>query len=85
MVVETNAVAHPSTEQLIDRNAERLTLDIPEGLLDPGNGTHALDTSAPEILPGHDLVKVLNATRVFANNQATDIFDRTDDAGGLPL
>jgi hypothetical protein len=35
--VDRNAVAQLAAEQLVDRHAERLTLDVQEGVLDGGD------------------------------------------------
>src|SRR5690606_38489535 len=44
-----------------------------------------LDPGPPEVLAGHDLVEVLDAPRVFPDDEPADILDRADDAVGLPL
>ena len=38
--IDTNAVAYLAAKQLMNRRVMKLTLDIPQGLVDARNGTH---------------------------------------------
>ena len=65
--IHTDALAHPATEQLADRHAERLALDVPQRLIDAGNGTHEDRPAAIEAAAIHDRPEVFDVARVLAD------------------
>src|SRR5207245_7008416 len=83
--VEAYPVAHRAAEQLVDRHAERLGLDVPQGQLDAG---HRLVRDAPAVLahaPQHVPVEALDRPRVLPDQEIGDGADRPGDAAGTPV
>ena len=60
--------------------------NVPEGEVDPRDGSGAGDAmSVPEVLAKHHLPEVLDAGGVFADDQFGEVFDRGDNAAGMPF
>src|SRR5207245_8324846 len=82
---EANPVAHRAAEELVDRYAERLGLDVPQGQLDAG---HRLVRDAAAVLahaPQHVPVEALDGLRVLPDQEIGDVADRPGDAVGTPV
>ena len=81
--VEADPVAHPAAEQLVDRDAERLAEDVPQRLLDAGDGAADDHAAAPERVAVDRLPVVLDPRRVLADQVLLDVVDRADDRLGF--
>ncbi len=65
--VGAHAVAHQAAEQLVHRHAQHLALDVPQRLVDAGDGAHQ-DRPAPiEAAAVQRLPQVVDAARVLAD------------------
>jgi hypothetical protein len=71
--VDLDAVAHLAAEQLVDRHAERLALDVPERLVDAGDRTHQDRAASVEIAAVHRLPEVVDARRVLPDQLAGEL------------
>src|SRR5436309_3428203 len=68
------------------RDAVDLPHDVPQRNVDPADRGAADDAVAvPEMLPIHHLPEMLDARRVFADEQLAEVLDRADDAARVPL
>ena len=83
--VEPHPVAHPAAEQLVDRDAERLAEDVPQRLLDAGDGAADDDPAAPERVAVDGLPVVLDPRRILPDQVLRDVVDGADDRLGLAL
>ena len=78
--VQAHAVAQRPAEELVDRHAERLGLDVPQRQLDAG---HRLVGHAAQVLPRgaqHVPVQPLDRPRVLADQQRGQVAHRARDA-----
>ena len=67
-VVDADAVPGAAAEQLVDRQVERLPLQIPEGNVYCGDGKGYRTASSDEVqMPPHLVPKLLGAEDVFAD------------------
>ena len=83
--VDLESVAAGAAQQFIDRNPERLALDVPESLIDAGDGAHDLRAAAVEAAPVHHLPDVLNAGGVLAGDQPAELLHAGAHRIGTPL
>src|SRR6218665_3196601 len=58
-------VPHQAAEQLVYRDAERLALDVPQGLIDAGDGAHEDRSATVKARTLHHLPAVIDACRVL--------------------
>src|SRR6218665_826333 len=58
-------VAPQAAEQLVYRDAERLALDVPQGLIDAGDGAHEDRSATVKARTVHHLPEVIDACRVL--------------------
>ncbi len=78
--VQPHAVAHRAAEELVDRHAEGLGLDVPERQLDAG---HRLVAHAAQVLARgaqHVPVQALDRPRILADQQRGQVLHRARDA-----
>jgi hypothetical protein len=83
--VEPHAVAQRSAEELVDRHAERLGLDVPQGQLDAG---HGLVRDAAAVLPDaaqHVPVEPLDGARILTDQEIRQVLDAARDAVRAPV
>src|SRR5690606_22391494 len=86
MAVEANIITYGSTPQLVAGCVQRFAENIPQRNVDAADGCRADDTvTVPEMLPIHHLPHVLDAPRVFADEQLADILNGANDRAGVPL
>ena len=85
MGVGAQMVAHLAAEQAPHRHAERLAENVPQRDLDAADRRHAFDAEAPEAVPRHDLVALLDVAGILPDQQRLEIFERADDGAGLPF
>lgn len=83
--VHAHLVAHGASQQLIHRHTQRLAANVPQGLLDAGDGRHADDAHAEEGLAIHLLVQVLDAAGVLAQDHRREVLDRADHGARFPF
>src|SRR5262249_35059344 len=62
-------------QQLVDRDAQLLALDVPERLLDPRDRRIQDDSAAPEPVPMEPLPVVLDRARVLADQVPRELVD----------
>ena len=77
--VKANAVAAGAAEELIDRHAERLALDVPEGDLDGANGAGQHRAAPPARAAIHRLPQAFDAGGVLADQVARQRLDGAGD------
>ena len=77
--VTPELVAHRAAEELIDGNAERLPLDVPERNLDAANSRHLHHTATHMEVMIERLPVLLDAVRVLADEHLAELFDHTGD------
>src|SRR6185437_9393029 len=80
--IRFQAVAHEPTEQLVHRHAERFALDVPERLVDAGDGAHEHRTAAVERAAIHGLPMIIDPCGVLANQLLAYLGHRSFDAAG---
>src|SRR4029077_5168320 len=83
VAVDEDGVARSTSEQLIDRNIEGFTLDVPKRGVDRGDGGHGYRAAAPvraliEVLPS-----VFDAARVAADEKRNDVIGEIAGDGEL--
>ena len=76
--IDADRMAHRTTHQLIDGDAIALAFDIPQGLVDAGNGTHCQGAAPIEATAVEHLPDVFDIVGVTANQ----IFTQFIDGGG---
>ena len=85
MAVDRHARAHLATEQLIQWQPGLLTLDVPQGHIDAGNGVVLDRPVAPVGVLVHQLPEFLDRLGVAADQQRFEIlFDKAFD-GDMPV
>jgi hypothetical protein len=81
--VGADAIAHRTAEQAVNRDAQRLPLDIPEGNLDSGKRAEERWSAMPEGMPVGLLPEMLDAGRIGSQQQRFEVLDRPQDGVGL--
>ncbi len=82
--VGADAIAHRAAQQAVDRDAQRLPLDIPEGDLDSGQRAEERWPAMPEGVPVGLLPEMLDAGRIGSQQQRLEILDHPQHGVGLP-
>ncbi|MNV12343.1 hypothetical protein D3C71_1029410 [compost metagenome] len=80
--IHADLVPHLTTQQIADRNAQRLALDVPQRLVDTGQGAHvdrAATVEAAAIEHGPD---VFDVARVFADQVVGQFLNGSGDSVG---
>jgi hypothetical protein len=72
--VDADLVAHLAAEQVADRHAQMLALDIPQGLVDPGQGAHVHRATAIEAAAVEHSPDVFDIARVLADQVIGQFF-----------
>ena len=75
MIVGEDAVTGAATQQFIDRHAQRLAFDIPEGDVDGGDGGGQDALRREEATTEEHLPEMLRAEGILANEQGLEVFD----------
>jgi hypothetical protein len=70
-----DTIPHLPAEQLMHRLAERLALDVPQGLVDARDRTHENGATAVEATAVHDRPQVLDVRRILADEQVGELID----------
>ena len=83
--VHADAIAHRTAEKLVDRNPERLALEVPQRLVDAGDGTAKHRSTAVEAALGQYLPVVFNAVGVGADEVFRELFDHRAHGIRMPL
>ena len=83
--VAGDVVAHGAAEELVDGLAVGLAGDVPEGLLDAGEGGEDGHAAAPEAVAVHALPEEVDAGRVLADDEALQVLDGGGDRALLHL
>ena len=83
MVVHAEPIAGEAAEQLPQRNAEFLRLQVVKGLIDAGQGGHGDDSALEERIAVHRLPQMFGAQRVLAHDERREILDGADDRARL--
>ena len=76
MRVDADPVAGRSAEQLVDRHAERLALDVPQRLVDAAEGAGQNRAAAIERVPVNRLPVVRHAPRILAHQVRLNLLHR---------
>ena len=77
--VAPDLFAHLAAEEFVDGDAEGLSFDVPEGDLDAGDGGE-LDHAAADVeVVVKRLPVLLDASRVFADEQFAELVDHGGD------
>ena len=74
--VGAHLVAHETAEQLVHRHAQHLALDVPQRLVDTGDGAHQDRAAAVETGAIHGLPEVIDAARVLADQVVGQLMHR---------
>ncbi len=79
MGIGNHLVAHQAAQQLVDRDVQRLALDVPEGDIDRGErgGYRAFGRKEPS--PREGLPEMLDTKRVLTDQQGLEMLDRAGD------
>ena len=77
--VDADLLPVRSAEEPVNRHAEALTEDVPEGEFDSGHRGAFDDAAAPELLPGHHLREIFDPGRILADQQLFEVAEQTDD------
>ena len=83
--IGADPVAHLAAEHLPGRNAERLALEVPQRLLEPGERRHQHRAAAVEAAAIGDLPDVLDPARVMADEAVAQRLERAVDRLGIAL
>ena len=83
--VHLHLVAHPPAQQVVDRHAEGLALDVPQGLVDAGDGAHQDRAAAIKAAAVHGLPQVVDAARVLADQEWRHLVDGRFDRARAPF
>ena len=86
MTVSPYPVTHGASPQLRTGHTSNFSRDVPQGDVDSRDGRRANNAvTVPEVLPEHHLPQVLDAARVFADDQFRNIFNCTDNRARVPF
>jgi hypothetical protein len=77
--VADDLVAGEAAEQLVDRDVERLALDVPEGDVDGGDGRGGDVAGREEAASEHLLPEALDLERVLADEERLEVLDGAGD------
>jgi hypothetical protein len=77
--VDSHPVAGRAAQQLVDGDAERLPLDVPQGLVDAAQGRRQDGAAAVERVAVDRLPVVDDAARVLPDQRRRDLLDRGPD------
>src|ERR1700709_1990035 len=75
MGIDANAVAHGAAEQLVNRNAERLAFDVPQGLIDAAQSAGEDGAATIERMAIDGLPVFSNRARILAHQVRFNLFD----------
>ncbi len=78
-------VAHQAAHELPDRRVQHFTFDIPQRLVDTGDGAHQDRTTAVEARAVHHLPQVINARRILTNQVFTQLVHRRFNGARAPF
>ena len=81
--VHAHVVAAGTAHELVDRGVEELALDIPQGLINAGNGAHQHAAAAVEPGAVQHSGKVLNAHGVLADEVGLHLLDTGQNGGAV--
>ena len=76
--VEDHLVPHLAAQQIIDRHAQRLALDVPQGDVDGRDGGREDALGREEAAPEEHLPDVFGSHRVLADEQRLEMLDGAD-------
>ena len=76
--VADDLVAHLAAQQLVDRHAQRLALDVVERDVDGGHRRREDALRGEEAAPEEHLPDVLDAERVLPDEDVLEVLDRAD-------
>ncbi len=82
--VDADAVARRAAEQLVDRHAQRLALDVPERQVDAAESAGEDRTAAVEGVPVNRLPVVRDPPRILADQVRLDLLDRVCSVSARP-
>ncbi len=83
VAVDAHPLARRATEEVVDRDAEPLALEIPERDVDPGDRAHDHLPRRPERAADHLAPPVLDLARVLADEQLGEVVEDAEDAASL--
>ncbi len=83
--IDANFVADGSAQQLIDRDVVALALDVPQRLVDPGDGAHQHRTAAIKAGAVEHLPDVLDPVRIAPDQHLLHLGDGGGDGRGVPF
>ena len=81
--VHAHVVAAGTAHELVDRGVEELALDVPQGLINAGNGAHQHAAAAVETGAVQHSGKVLNAHGVLADEVGLHLLDTGQNGGAV--
>jgi hypothetical protein len=77
--VDADAIAQLATQQRVHGNAERLALDVPQRLIDPGEGAHVHAAAAVESAAVQHRPVILDQRRILADQIVGQLLDGGGD------
>jgi hypothetical protein len=83
--IDTDTVAHGSAQQLVDRHAVKLALDVPERLFDTAEGTGQNRSAAIKRAAVEDLPVAVDLERVLADQVFFHLVHGCGDRPGTAL
>ena len=84
VIVAANAARiHRAAEQLVHRHAHDLAADVPQRLVDAGNGRAQHRAAAIEAADVHQLLQVLHLHRIAADDEVLQVIHARHGGGGL--
>src|SRR5262249_33580984 len=86
VAVGSDVIAHRAAPELRARHPRDLAEDVPQRQVNSGDccGPHNA-VAVPEMLAEHPLPEVLDPRGILADDQLGEVFDRADDAAGVPF
>ena len=86
MAIRPNGIANGTAPELRAGHTSQLAGNIPKRNVDACNRGSPYDAvTVPEMLAIHSLPKILDARRVFANEQVGEVFDSTHHTSRVPF
>ena len=83
--VDLDPLLHGAAQQLVHRHAEHLALDVPQRLIDAGNGAHEHRTAPVERAAVQGLPQMLDGERILADEHVGKLPDSGGHRGGTPF
>ena len=78
--VHPDTLAHPTTEQVADRDTQCLALDVPQRLIDTGNGAHQNGAAPVEAATVHHRPEVFDVARIAPHQVVGQLIHCRGDA-----